>query len=362
MFSDVAAAKLAGAKGTGSRGQKSASVPSSKPGLLGSILDKFKKQPTPEPQVSVPRINNLGLPITAEQKTQIADNIQNARDRAGGIMERYASTPENAARAIADKEKLTHLTGVNIDPALKDIIPPFATKGGAGPGVASARFNQKTGDISFADRRNATERVEMATHETLHAVQQNSGNLGNKNAALRPIVPQIKEFLKPGGAYDALLNSLTKADLNGIRPYTGEQLLKIPHEIFTSLGQFEHTKAFRQNPEASEMLKSIVKAYGYNKGGVVYAAGGGQMPLPETKHREVQSIVPFKNLRDKELNDRRNAYEKQQREKSVRNRMEVDAKYYISADEMERRKNEENSPEAARERQQRSFERGRSQT
>jgi hypothetical protein len=96
---------------------------------------------------------------------------------------------------------------------------------------------------------------------------------------------------------------------------------------------------------------------GFADGGVVYAQNGRQMPLPDAQSRKNESYIPFKTLRDKQLAERKSAYEKAQQEKAVRSRLEQGARFYINQDEMERRKREENSPEAAQERLQRSVDR-----
>lgn len=93
----------------------------------------------------------------------------------------------------------------------------------------------------------------------------------------------------------------------------------------------------------------------YANGGVVYAKNG--MQLPDTQHRKIENYIPFKTLRDKKLAELRAANQKAQQEKAVRSRLEQGARFYINQDEMERRRKEENSPEAAQERQQRAVDR-----
>jgi hypothetical protein len=67
--------------------------------------------------------------------------------------------------------------------------------------------------------------------------------------------------------------------------------------------------------------------------------------------------VPFKTLRDKELAQRKQAAEQRKRMLAAQAQLAQGARYYMNQDEMERRQREENSPKAARERQQKAIDR-----
>jgi TP901 family phage tail tape measure protein len=250
-------------------------------------------------------------------------------------------------------------------------------------------YGDKTGSIHYRDKYVDPKLIH---HELGHALVNASGQFKNTFNTKTRLQENIETFLKDPKGWDALKKATGTF-------YTAEDLRKDPREIFTNLIQAESTDAFKNNPAASELLSQIMKAYGFSKGGVVYAQDG----------RKVESIVPFRSLADKRAAEKRTAYNASQEAK--RNKAESFVPYPSLAakiadqkkiahgnaqqdkrnqavveqatrefkhktrgalhdqevydrqnaydNEMERRRQQENSPEAAQERQQQALDRDR---
>ena len=219
--------------------------------------------------------------VTGVTSTAVAEkitkNVTTAQDKAADLFVRYASSPENATRAALDKSKLVTIPQVAVDASLSGQTNTLTKKVGGIGGQYTPKvldpLNQ--GKVSFPNVKLA-QNPDVALHEVLHGVQDNLGFFADGNIAknhLDSLKPQMEEFLKPGGAYDKLV-----AESPGIAFYTGQQIKDAPFELLTSIGQVEGTKAFKKNKEAQQMLREVVKAMGYNNGGIVYAANGALIP------------------------------------------------------------------------------------
>ena len=124
----------------------------------------------------------------------------------------------------------------------------------------------------------------------MHDVQKNAAVLQGgdpykwiKPESLKELQPQMEEFLQSGGAYDRLIADLGWS-VEGAGFYAGSDILGGPgknpahYELLTSLATAGKTKAFRNNKEAQDMLRAVIKAMGYEHGGVVYASKGSLVP------------------------------------------------------------------------------------
>ena len=218
-------------------------------------------------------LTGVTSPAVAEKITK---NVTTAQDKAADLFVRYASSPENAARAALDKSKLVTIPKVSVDPSLAGKTNTLTKKVGGVGGQYSPKVLDPLGGgkVSFPNVKLA-QNPDIALHEVLHGVQDNLGFWSDGNIAknhLDYLKPQMEEFLKPGGAYEKLVK-----DSPGVGFYTGQQIKDAPYELLTSIGQVEGTKAFKKNKEAQQMLREVVKAMGYNNGGIVYAANGALM-------------------------------------------------------------------------------------
>ena len=111
-------------------------------------------------------------------------------------------------------------------------------------------------------------------HELTHFADDLSGNLygrGRTYANLQKTVGSgLEEFLD-GPQYEAITDGLRSS-------YTGDEIRKLPHELFTVLTQGKADEAtrhlFTEGSTAQEILNKLWQARGYQKGGMVYASNG----------------------------------------------------------------------------------------
>lgn len=142
--------------------------------------------------------------------------------------------------------------------------------------------------------------ADVIEHELGHAFQQNTGKFGGPRNQSKPgfidrlmgrsgnnwtqseqeLMDQfgtdIKKFLSDPEGYDSLLKSI-KGDTTTM--YSAKSILDKPVELFASLVQASRNgAAFKNNPQAVEILKKLMKFHGFAKGGMVYANNGALIP------------------------------------------------------------------------------------
>jgi hypothetical protein len=212
------------------------------------------------------------------EKTREA--VLRAQKKVRDIMARYASSPEKAEEIMRRQSELFDIQGVDIDPNLKSKVNVLTGKE-AGVG----------GEYRYATKRIGLPTIESISskaileHETLHGVQMNLARMrGAKDKykwlrpdSLKDLQPQIDEFVKPGGSYEKLVKDLG-GNLGGAGFYSPKQISDNHFELLTTLGMSADTKAFKNNQEAQDMLRAVIKAMGYNKGGMIYASNGTLVP------------------------------------------------------------------------------------
>ena len=140
-------------------------------------------------------------------------------------------------------------------------------------------FGNITSETQFIDKN-------LLQHEISHGLQNSSGNLGNlrkSNTRLNVMLGNdIKEFLNNPNGW-AQLQPATGS------PYSARDLQNNAHEIFPNIIQAMDSPEFAQNALAQNLLRKIMIAYGFNKGGVVYAQEGKHI---FDKAPSLQDIMP----------------------------------------------------------------------
>ena len=272
-------------------------------------------------------------------------NINNPQDRKniyGDLYKRlvpYTSGPDGAlslSRYFSENNGFSQ-TQIMSNPELRP-------RGAYYSGTGAYGINQRTGEMVQANTifvPNPIIDTETARHELGHSL---IANLGSGAGLPVQAIPSVSLFVKSFLANPKYKN----------KTHSSHTLSNNPLEILPTLLEFMDAPEFSKSG-GHQALKDVMRAYGFNRGGVVYAQQGQQIPLPEVQRRKVENYIPFKTLRDKQLAERRSAYEKAQQEKNARMRMESYARYVTNQDEIERRRAEENSPEAIQERQQRAI-------
>jgi TP901 family phage tail tape measure protein len=212
------------------------------------------------------------------EKTREA--VLRAQKKVRDIMARYASSPEKAEEIMRRQSELFDIQGVDIDPNLKSKVNVLTGKE-AGVG---GEYRYATKRIGLPTSESISSKA-ILEHETLHGVQMNLARMrGAKDKykwlrpdSLKDLQPQIDEFVKPGGSYEKLVKDLG-GNLGGAGFYSPKQISDNHFELLTTLGMSADTKAFKNNQEAQDMLRAVIKAMGYNKGGMIYASNGTLVP------------------------------------------------------------------------------------
>lgn len=214
---------------------------------------------TPRPKVSVA---DLGPEVVRPKITDIREPEQlgSAIDYTVAKLSKYASSPENAAKMMKEvpgqmKDKIKT---INIDPNLS-ISDQFATSGSRGVGGS---YSSRRATLSFRSKE-PSERIMV--HELTHGFQDVTGQLSGGAAKKLGKNSEIMDFITDPEGLEKLYIDLGK---NKGATYSGEQIIKEPRELLTTLMQYEGTDAFQNNKKAINTLRLLVKEAGYNKGGM----------------------------------------------------------------------------------------------
>jgi hypothetical protein len=254
-------------------------------------------------------------------------NINNAQDRKniyGDLYKRlvpYTSGPDGASLL---SKYFNSDNGFSQTQMMTD--PRLGSRGAYYSGTGVSGTNQRTGEPVQGNTVFVPSPIidtETARHELGHSL---IANLPSGAGVALPVqtIPSVSKFISSFSADPNYKN----------KKHSSHTLFSNNLETLPTLLEFMDAPEFGKYG-GHQALKDVMRAYGFNKGGVVYAQNGRQMPLPDAQSRKNESYIPFKTLRDKQLAERKNAYEKAQQEKAVRSRLEQGARFYINQDEME---------------------------
>jgi TP901 family phage tail tape measure protein len=263
----------------GARKKAKAAKKAPKPTPAAEAAARLQEQTKNMP---VTRGDVFNQPASSGTIDKAREMVAKAQEEVREIMVKYASSPEKAQELLNKQDEIFNIRGLNIDPKIKTNINALTGTSGS-PG----QFDPITRQIGIADTDDLT-RAGLIRHELGHGIQDNLSRMQFgpnspdpykhfRQDHLKSIQPQIDKFTKKGGAYEKLIkDSGGQAEGTGFYPpnavSTGHQ------ELFTSLIQGANTDAFKNNKEAQDMLRSVIKAMGYKKGGVVYASNGTLVP------------------------------------------------------------------------------------